>query len=72
MEIISDNLLIFLNEVHTSIIVGFPEDEAASLETLTFRQSNAPNLFLGVEYNDRIVAVSQSFTVNKKRCTGTE
>ena len=37
---------------------GYPEDEAASLETLTFRQSNAPNLFLGVEHDDRIVAVS--------------
>jgi len=35
---------------------GFPPDEAGSLESFSFRQSQAPTLFLGAYDNDQLIA----------------
>ncbi|GAA5918327.1 hypothetical protein JCM5296_005605 [Sporobolomyces johnsonii] len=41
-----------LSQAYALEFAGFPEDEAASLESLTYRQENAPSLFLGAYSSD--------------------
>ena len=37
---------------------GYPADEGASLESLTFRQNKAPNLFQGYYLDGNLIGVS--------------
>jgi len=51
------NIICFIIQHDSCVPLGYPEDEAASLESLYYRQSNAGDLFLGYFEDSRLYGV---------------